>query len=1191
MKRIVFIITTVILTLFCHQKEVKTDNRFNNRMVALEQYTPDLANWSTYATKPVVAGNTSHDPDGVWWLSAASWKKAEWDGTVYDPTKMNQKQFYDCLCSSGDQIRGIREVFYQTKPFVDNKNPTKAEVDEWHRIAINHIRALVGYTTPDRQIQKDHCLFVRALWGNERSFTTMWDTKYPGTVGSAAGPCQGSKNAHCGATFIPDANDQIPYLPKNYPLCSTEPGAEGIFPGPKSNIPWSIKFSRAFCSTLATEGFWGGHTGPWFHREKFGFNFWDADPKNNNNNAVLRAKWGGKLMPSLYVKNAPLKVSQQVFINTTEILANAVMDFGATPKGTPISTVIKIKNNGNASLNLANLTVPAGFSIVTPFSQTTLDADEETTFEVRLDATNTIPAGSKISFSNGHGLVSINVKADVQGATPATVSQQVFVNTTEILANAVMDFGATPKGTPISTVIKIKNNGNASLNLTNLTVPAGFSILTPFAQTTLKAGEETTFEVRLDATNTIPAGSKISFSNGHGLVNINVKADVQGGTPPPPTPTPTGGGTPPTVFIDFPIRINVGQVTENQITISWNTIQGTTQYAVERRIVGTNTFERISTVNNANTFTDSNLSPGELYEYRIVALTSSQPQPIPASMSASTTPLAPTAKEGVVCGRGVVNLSAQANTSKTVFYRWYEKENDTKALQESDANTFKTPIIAETTTYYVAVVFNGRESKRTAVNAVVKALPSSKIKEGNRITFCEKGTINAEKVEGTSYQWLSADLQEIGKGESLEIKFSGTYHLATQKDGCPQVSAPIQVIINPLPIAQILQGTSVKFCREGIIQAQSYSNMSYEWTDAQGVILGKEATLKISKSGIYILKTKQNECESKATQIKVEIPAIITLPKITVNQSTICEGETLKMELPQIAGATYFWSGAGINPTLQTNKVEINHNLNFQNTVYQVYVEKEGCHSDTVSVEIKFARPVVFELKTQNPNCVGSKDGMIEIIDNSGGLQFSVNKESLFNRLKINNLDKGEYIITAKNESGCEKTQKVILNDPPDFKVSAGEDLRISRFVPEKLNATGAVRYEWSPSIGLDNPNLANPKANPLQTTTYTVKGYNENGCIRTDEVIVTVLEVENLLTSKVLSPNNDGVNDFWQIPDIDKFPDNQFVVYNRLGQKVYESVNYKNNWDGKNLEDGTYYYVLLLPENKQMTGVITVAR
>lgn len=65
---------------------------------------------------------------------------------------------------------------------------------------------------------------------------------------------------------------------------------------------WSLPgvWSRGLCNTLLAEGFWGGHVGPWFHREQFGLSFWDNEPDENNNNAILRAKWSGQLMPSLY---------------------------------------------------------------------------------------------------------------------------------------------------------------------------------------------------------------------------------------------------------------------------------------------------------------------------------------------------------------------------------------------------------------------------------------------------------------------------------------------------------------------------------------------------------------------------------------------------------------------------------------------------------------------------------------------------------------------------------------------------------------------------------------------------------------------------------------------------------------------------------------------------------------------------
>ncbi len=271
----------------------------------LVQYTPDQANWETFASKPFAGGtNTAHDPDGIGWMSPEDWAAAQWDGTIYNPSQMTAEEFVAAICPSVDRVRGIREVFYAHQPFADNANPTKAEVDQWHRIAINHVRALVGYTSDDRLVSPDHCMFARALWGDERKFTTMWDREYPGSEGSAEGPCHNSTNAHCGASFIPDLDDQLPYLPEGHEGCSVGQGAEGVFSGPKSNIPWSIKWSRGFCNTLVAEGFWGGHVGPWFHRETFGFSFWDDDPDDNDNNAILRAKWSGNLMPSLYCNPA-----------------------------------------------------------------------------------------------------------------------------------------------------------------------------------------------------------------------------------------------------------------------------------------------------------------------------------------------------------------------------------------------------------------------------------------------------------------------------------------------------------------------------------------------------------------------------------------------------------------------------------------------------------------------------------------------------------------------------------------------------------------------------------------------------------------------------------------------------------------------------------------------------------------------
>jgi len=268
--------------------------RLASQAVPLTQYTPDIKDWSTLNDKSVLQNskNVDHNIDSVHWIDESAW--LPWDGTPYNASQYSRRDLADLICP-GNTILGLREVFYEANPFSDPVNPTKAEVDNWHRIAINHVRALVGYTEEEYQIEPNQCLHVRALWSEERKNTDIWDARYPDKT------CVGSTNPHCGASFIPSVEDQQPYLPDGVESCGARAGSEGLFNAAKSNIPWSIRFIRPLCSTLGSEGFWGGHTGPWFHRKQFGFSWRDTDPDNFNSNAGLVAKWSGPKAPRKYV--------------------------------------------------------------------------------------------------------------------------------------------------------------------------------------------------------------------------------------------------------------------------------------------------------------------------------------------------------------------------------------------------------------------------------------------------------------------------------------------------------------------------------------------------------------------------------------------------------------------------------------------------------------------------------------------------------------------------------------------------------------------------------------------------------------------------------------------------------------------------------------------------------------------------
>lgn len=78
-----------------------------------------------------------------------------------------------------------------------------------------------------------------------------------------------------------------------------------------------------------------------------------------------------------------------------------------------------------------------------------------------------------------------------------------------------------------------------------------------------------------------------------------------------------------------------------------------------------------------------------------------------------------------------------------------------------------------------------------------------------------------------------------------------------------------------------------------------------------------------------------------------------------------------------------------------------------------------------------------------------------------------------------------------------------------------------------------------------------------------------------------------NLEIPNVFTPNNDGYNDYFVIKNLDKYPFNSLTIADRKGKVVYEVLNYQNNWDARNVDAGTYYYILNYKDNRNNQGVI----
>jgi gliding motility-associated-like protein len=74
-------------------------------------------------------------------------------------------------------------------------------------------------------------------------------------------------------------------------------------------------------------------------------------------------------------------------------------------------------------------------------------------------------------------------------------------------------------------------------------------------------------------------------------------------------------------------------------------------------------------------------------------------------------------------------------------------------------------------------------------------------------------------------------------------------------------------------------------------------------------------------------------------------------------------------------------------------------------------------------------------------------------------------------------------------------------------------------------------------------------------------------------------VDIITLFVPNVFTPNGDGVNDTFEIIGIETFKTKKLYVFNRLGNEVYRSEDYQNDWTGNGLNEGTYFYYLELTD------------
>jgi gliding motility-associated-like protein len=171
----------------------------------------------------------------------------------------------------------------------------------------------------------------------------------------------------------------------------------------------------------------------------------------------------------------------------------------------------------------------------------------------------------------------------------------------------------------------------------------------------------------------------------------------------------------------------------------------------------------------------------------------------------------------------------------------------------------------------------------------------------------------------------------------------------------------------------------------------------------------------------------------------------------------------------------------------------------------------------------------------------------------------------------------GYYSVTGSNFCGsAEDSIYMELRNLPVTNISLDSTILLGTNL--QLFATGGVSYSWSPPTYLSCTECPSPIASPEKSTTYSVTIKGSNGCFVLDSVTVFVDPDLHIYMPNVFSPNGDGINDVWFVrgKGIQSF---QLNVYNRWGEKVFESVDIAKGWDGtvngKLLNPAVFVYVI----------------
>ncbi|MGB3546497.1 MAG: choice-of-anchor L domain-containing protein [Saprospiraceae bacterium] len=539
------------------------------------------------------------------------------------------------------------------------------------------------------------------------------------------------------------------------------------------------------------------------------------------------------------------------------------------------------------------------------------------------------------------------------------------------------------------------------------------------------------------------------------------------------------------------------------------------------------------------------------------------------------------------------------------------------------------PVASPTTstTYMITLEVEGSDCSFPIQRTVaVRQQPMPVIADNSVVCFGESVVLLlTDREPGVTYSVTGGGINSTDPKVVLTPQTTTTYTF-TATNSCGVVTRDVLVTVAG-PIDLSINGPT-ELCSGDPVSLSAQTNAAagvmeqFTWT-VNGIITGFNQTVELmSVPGVYNVQLtySYNDCETltRSTTVTVFESPSLQLPQVT----TICLGESLTLNLAPTAATTYQWTGTdGFTSTDAAPTVTPT-----TTTTYTVVATTPNCDA----IETTFVLNVIGEYTVTAPAdfsvCQNEGFTLSATVDPAGTPgTFTWSYDFVTSDgpdLEISEADANftrTYQVTFVDDAGCfSSSDEVTIEvfDPIEAGIRAftatGNALGLGDtiFAGDMVSFTGFglpeegfdYTFEWSgngdPTTGVGETIDVTAPITGVTQLTYNLDVTSEpGGCPAAASFFLVVEPVESAVP-EVFTPNGDGRNDAFRIFYNGNVRDFTLIVYNRWGQKVFETNDPLEVWTGE--RDGTaqpadvYLYRAMFNQNGQMvekTGEVTLLR